>query len=192
MLEVYAFNDNNNWKSSGRYPNKYYVNQILAVPLRFLISSGGGGGGIDSGSSCSRGGGGGGGGSDSSSSNGSGNNSGDSGGSSGGGSGSSNSGSSSSPTASNKRARESDEMGEEFGQALKGTKSVFKTKNEELDRAVLKIQQLNKTLELTLEMKREAHLISEIHTYELENTIQRYKDALDREKLRIEESGRAC
>lgn len=73
--------------------------------------------------------------------------------------------------ASNKRAREFDEMGEEFGQALKGTKSVFKTKNEELDRAVLKIQQLNKTLELTPEMKRETHLISEIHTYELENTI---------------------
>ena len=47
---------------------------------------------------------------------------------------------------------------------------MFKTKNEELDQAVLHIQKLNKTMELTLEMKREARLISEIRTRELENT----------------------
>ena len=41
-------------------------------------------------------------------------------------------------------------------------------------------------------MKREAHLIYEICTRELENTTQRYKDASDREKLRTEESERAC
>lgn len=41
-------------------------------------------------------------------------------------------------------------------------------------------------------MKREARLISEIHTHVFENTIQRYEDALAYEKLRIEESGRAC
>lgn len=40
-------------------------------------------------------------------------------------------------------------------------------------------------------MKREACLISEIRSRELENTIKRYKDALDREKLRTEESERA-
>ena len=93
---------------------------------------------------------------------------------------------------SNKRARESEARREKFGQALFSTKSVFKSKEEELDRALLRIQKLNKTLELTLEMKREARLISEIRTRELENTIQKYKDALEREKLKTEESERVC
>ncbi|XP_050875865.1 uncharacterized protein LOC127079525, partial [Lathyrus oleraceus] len=88
---------------------------------------------------------------------------------------------------SNKRARESEARREKFGQALYSTKSVFKSKEEELDRALLRIQKLNKTLELTLEMKREARLISEIRTRELENTIQKYKDTLEREKLKTEE-----
>ncbi|XP_050890237.1 uncharacterized protein LOC127095610, partial [Lathyrus oleraceus] len=93
---------------------------------------------------------------------------------------------------SNKRARESEARREKFGQALFSTKSVFKSKEEELDRALLRIQKLNKTLELTLEMKREARLISEIRTRELENTIQKYQDALEREKLKTEESERVC
>ncbi|XP_050878259.1 uncharacterized protein LOC127082076, partial [Lathyrus oleraceus] len=93
---------------------------------------------------------------------------------------------------SNKRARESEARREKFGQALYSTKSVFKSKEEELDRALLRIQKLNKTLELTLEMKREARLISEIRTRELENTIQKYQDALEREKLKTEESERVC
>lgn len=71
----------------------------------------------------------------------------------------------------NKRAREFDERRENFGHALKATKYVFKTKNQELDQAIHKIQELNKTVEKTLEMKREARLISEIRTRELENTI---------------------
>lgn len=41
-------------------------------------------------------------------------------------------------------------------------------------------------------MKREARLISEIHTHELENIIQMYKDTLAHEQSRTEESGRAC
>lgn len=61
-----------------------------------------------------------------------------------------------------------------------------------MDRALLRIQKLNKTLELTLEMKREARLISEICIRELENTIQKYKDTLECEKLRTEESERVC
>ncbi|KAI5417924.1 hypothetical protein KIW84_042523 [Lathyrus oleraceus] len=65
-------------------------------------------------------------------------------------------------------------------------------REEELDRALLRIQKLNKILELTLEMKREARLISEIRTRELENTIQKYKDNLEREKLKTEESERVC
>ncbi|XP_050897035.1 protein MAIN-LIKE 1 [Lathyrus oleraceus] len=93
---------------------------------------------------------------------------------------------------SNKRARESEARREKFGQALYSTKSVFKSKEEELDRALLRIQKLNKILEPTLEMKREARLISEIRTRELENTIQKYKDTLEREKLKTEESERVC
>ncbi|XP_050883714.1 uncharacterized protein LOC127086928 [Lathyrus oleraceus] len=93
---------------------------------------------------------------------------------------------------SNKRATESEAMREKFGQALYNTKSVFKSKEEELDRASLRIQKLNKTLKLTLEMKREARITSEIRTCELENTIQKYKDTLEREKLRTEESERVC
>ncbi|XP_050895482.1 uncharacterized protein LOC127102110 [Lathyrus oleraceus] len=93
---------------------------------------------------------------------------------------------------SNKRARESEARREKFGQALYNTRFVFKSKEEELDRALLRIQKLNKTLELTLEIKREARLISEIRTRELENTIQKYKDTLEREKLRTEESERVC
>lgn len=94
--------------------------------------------------------------------------------------------------ASNKRAKESNERREKFGHALKGTKYVFKTKNQELDQVALKIQELNKTVERTLEMKRETRLISEIRTHELENTIQRCKDTFAHEQLWIEESGRAC
>ncbi|XP_050887708.1 uncharacterized protein LOC127092861 [Lathyrus oleraceus] len=93
---------------------------------------------------------------------------------------------------SNKRDRESEARKEKFGQALYSTKSVFKTKEEELDKAVLRIQKLNKTLGLTLEMKREAQLISEIRTHELQNTIQKYKDDVEHEKLRTEESERVC
>ncbi|XP_050902754.1 uncharacterized protein LOC127115200 [Lathyrus oleraceus] len=73
--------------------------------------------------------------------------------------------------ATNKRARESDERREKFGHALKGTKYVLKTKNQELDQAIHKIQELNKTVERTLEMKREARSIYEICTREFENTI---------------------
>ena len=94
--------------------------------------------------------------------------------------------------ATKKMDRESDEIREKFGYALKGTKSVFKTKNEELDQTIHKIQEMNTTMEITLKMKREARLISEIRTRELENTIQRYKDTLAREQLRTEEAGRAC
>lgn len=47
-------------------------------------------------------------------------------------------------------------------------------------------------MERTFKMKKEARLISEIRTRELENTIQTYKDTLDLEQLRTEESGRTC
>jgi chromosome segregation ATPase len=43
---------------------------------------------------------------------------------------------------SNKRARESEARREKFRQALYNTKSVFKTKEEELDKVVLRIQKL--------------------------------------------------
>lgn len=69
---------------------------------------------------------------------------------------------------------------------------MFKTKNQKLDQAIHKIQELNKIVERTLEMERETRLISEIHTRELEKTIHRYMDTLAHEQLRTEESGRAC
>lgn len=69
---------------------------------------------------------------------------------------------------------------------------MLRTKNQELDQFVLKIQDLSKTVERTLETKREAKLISEIRTRELDNTIHRYKDTLAHEQLRTEEAGRAC
>ena len=47
-------------------------------------------------------------------------------------------------------------------------------------------------MEITLEIKREARLIFEIRTRELENNIQRYEDTLAREMLRTKESGRTC
>lgn len=75
--------------------------------------------------------------------------------------------------ATNKRARESGERRENFGHALKGTESVFKTKNQEFDQVIHKIQELNTIVERILDMKREARLISKIRTRELENTIQR-------------------
>lgn len=73
--------------------------------------------------------------------------------------------------ANNKRARESDEKSEQFGHYLKGTKFVFKTKNQELDQAKYKIQDLNKMVDRVLEIKREARLISKIHVRELKDAL---------------------
>ncbi|XP_050889582.1 uncharacterized protein LOC127094852 [Lathyrus oleraceus] len=86
--------------------------------------------------------------------------------------------------ASNKRARTFEDKKDELDDILIGTKFMFKTKNEELKKAHLKIQELDKMLERSLMEKREARLDYEAQIRELRDTLKNCKDKLSREVLR--------
>lgn len=69
---------------------------------------------------------------------------------------------------------------------------MFKTKNEELKKAHLKIQELDKMLERSLVEKRESRLDYEAQICELRDTIKNFKDKLSREVLQKEGGERNC
>ncbi|XP_050876877.1 uncharacterized protein LOC127080605 [Lathyrus oleraceus] len=94
--------------------------------------------------------------------------------------------------ASNKRARTFEDKKDELDDILIGTKPVFKTKNEELKKAHLKIQELDKMLERSLVEKREARIDYESQICELRDTLKNCKDKLSREVLRKEGAERNC
>lgn len=74
--------------------------------------------------------------------------------------------------ASNKRARTFEERKDELDDILISTKFAFKPKNEELKKAHLKIQELDKMLERSLVEKREVGLDYEAQIRELRDTLK--------------------
>ncbi|XP_050877118.1 uncharacterized protein LOC127080871 [Lathyrus oleraceus] len=81
----------------------------------------------------------------------------------------------------NKRARTLEDKKDELDDILIGKKSVFKTKNEELKKAHLKIQELDKLLERSLVEKREVRLDYEAQICKIRDNLKKCKGKLSRE-----------